>query len=263
MGKGWVALLLILIRMSMCFCAVAEIQVHLQPGDGTEGFVMEVISVKKPRQVYRVYLYHTHTYEAYTMAGEDLYEATETWRTADENYNMIRIGRELKQALETSGVEVTHDTTAYEPPRLSTAYARSLAGLEKAAETEYDLYIDLHRDAYSQGNGPNTVQRNGEQTARLLFLVGRGDSFDGDEKPDWQRNRQAAQWISDQMNGELSGISRGVALKSGRYNQHAASPCMLIEVGNNQNTLAEALAAVPYLAQGICSYFDNQQLQDE
>ena len=92
---------------------------------------------------------------------------------------MIRVGAELKKVLEDAGVFVTHDVTAYEPPKLSTAYGRSLEGLKKAVEEGYDLYIDLHRDAYSEGKGPNTVSRDGKAIARVLFLIGKGDSFDG------------------------------------------------------------------------------------
>lgn len=239
-----------------------EISVTLTPAEGNTGFSMEVISVQKPKKEFRVYIYHTHTYEAYAMDDGNRYEETETWRTADENYNMIRVGAELKKQLEALGVTVTHDVTAYEMPRLSTAYARSLEGLKKAVQDGYDLYIDVHRDAYSQGNGSNTVLAEGMPAARVLFLIGKGDSFEGAEKPDYQKNRQAARWISDEMNGEISGLSRGVAMKSGRYNQHAAAPCILMEVGNNRNNLSEALAAMPYAARAICSYFDNIQLQE-
>ena len=59
------------------------------------------------------------------------------------------------------------------------------------------------------------------------------------------------------MNQQVSGLCRGISLKNGRYNQQAATPSMLIEVGNNQNTLPEALAAMPYLAHAICAYFDG------
>lgn len=236
-----------------------EISLTLLPPDVPDGFTLEVVSVQQPKREYRVFIYHTHTYESYNPADGNAYKSTETWRTADENYNMIRVGRELKQQLEAAGVSVTHDTTDYEMPKLSTAYGRSLTGLKKAAEEGYDLYIDLHRDAYSQGNGPNTMTKHDETLARVLFLVGQGASFDGEEKPDWEINHAAAKWISDEMNGELSGISRGVSLKSGRYNQHAAQPCILIEVGNNQNTLTEALAVTPLLCQGICSFLDQMQ----
>lgn len=241
--------------------ALAEISVELLPPEGETGFSVEVVAVDTPKREFSVYIYHTHTYEAYAMTDEQRYQETETWRTADENHNMLRIGRELAEELEAAGISVTHDTTAYEPPKLSTAYARSLEALQKSGT--YDLYVDVHRDAYSKGNGPNTVMKDEKKLARVLFLIGQGASFDGNEKPDWERNFMAAKWISDEMNGEIAGLSRGVSLKSGRYNQHAKVPCILLEVGNNQNTLMEALQVIPYVSRGICSYFDHLELPAE
>ena len=226
-----------------------------QPSDS---FSMEVIRVGAVdcRQ-YRVYIYHTHTYEAYQMDEQNRYVPTETWRTADPRYNVIRAGAELADCLRLAGVFVTHDSTAYEPPKLSTAYSRSLNGLEAAAAEGYDLYIDLHRDSYSQGNGPNTVTVDGKEMARLLILIGQGTGTDFDEKPNWEENQKAAQMISDALNDRADGLCRGVSMKSGRYNQQAATPIMLIEVGNNKNTLPEALAAMEPLARAICQYFDG------
>ena len=223
-------------------------------------FQWEVISVSaaehRPKSVY---IYHTHTYEAYEMDDENKYTPTETWRTADHSFNMVRVGHELAQKLRNAGILVHHDTTDYEPPRLSTAYSRSLEGLKAAAEEGYDLYIDLHRDSYSKGNGANTVILDGKNTARLLILIGKGTGSALDEKPDWESNEKAARMISDFLNENLDGLCRGVALKSGRYNQQAATPSMLIEVGNNKNTLPEALAAMEPLAQAICQYFDKTE----
>ena len=205
----------------------------------------------------RVFLYHTHTYEAYEMDSENRYKATESWRTADHDYNMVRIGAELAARLREAGIFVTHDTTDYEPPRLSSAYSRSLEGLKKAAEEGYDLYIDLHRDSYSKGNGPNVIDVEGKPAARLLILIGQGTGSALDEKPDWEANEKAARIISDFLNARADSLCRGVTLTSGRYNQQAASPSMLIEVGNNKNTLPEALNAVEPLARAICQYFDG------
>lgn len=242
-------------------CFGEEVQLSLIPPQ--DGFSMEVIAVQQPKKIFKVFIYHTHTYEAYSMTDGNTYTETEKWRTAENEYNMIRVGAELKKMLEDAGVQVTHDVTAYEMPRQSTAYARSLEGLQIAAAEGYDLYIDLHRDAYSQGNGPNTVTKDGKNIARVLFLIGKGDSFEGAEKPDWEKNSLAARWISDTMNEEISGLSRGVSMKSGRYNQHAASPSILLEAGNNRNTLSEVLAAMPYVSTAICSYFDRTELPTE
>ena len=226
--------------------------------EAADGFSMEVLSVSSGQtKQKRVFLYHTHTYEAYEMDGVNRYKATESWRTADHDYNMVRIGAELAARLREAGIFVTHDTTDYEPPRLSSAYSRSLEGLKKAAAEGYDLYIDLHRDSYSKGNGPNVIEVEGRPAARLLILIGQGTGSALDEKPDWEANEKAAQAISDYLNARAEKLCRGVSLKSGRYNQQAATPSMLIEVGNNKNTLPEALNAVEPLARAICQYFDG------
>ena len=223
-----------------------------------QGFTLEVMAVRSPAPpARRVYLYHTHTFEAYEMDEQHRYTPTEQWRTADARFNVVRVGEELARCLREAGIEVTHDTAAYEPPRLSTAYSRSLEGLKKAAEEGYDLYIDLHRDSYSKGNGANCVGVSGQDAARLLILIGQGTGSGLDEKPDWEANAKAARALSDALNARSPGLCRGVSLKSGRYNQQAATPSMLIEVGNNKNTLPEALAAAEPLARAICQYFDT------
>ena len=223
-----------------------------------DGFSMEILSVSSGQaKQKRVFLYHTHTYEAYEMDGENRYKATESWRTADHDYNMVRIGAELAARLREAGIFVTHDTTDYEPPRLSSASARSLEGLQQPAADGSHLYIDLHRDSYSKGNGPNVIDVEGKPAARLLILIGQGTGSALDEKPDWETNEKAAKAISDYLNARAENLCRGVSLKSGRYNQQAATPSMLIEVGNNKNTLPEALNAVEPLARAICQYFDG------
>lgn len=223
-----------------------------------QGFSLEVLSVSSsPVRQRRVFLYHTHTYEAYEPDGENTYKPTEKWRTADDRYNVVRVGEELSSLLRGAGILVNHDTTAYEMPNLSTAYSRSLMGLQQAAEEGYDLYIDLHRDSYAKGSGPNTILVDGLESAHLLFLIGQGTGSALDEKPDWEANASVAQFLADALNRRAEALCRGVSLKSGRYNQHAAVPCLLIEVGNNRNTLPQALAAMEPLARAICQYFDS------
>lgn len=204
----------------------------------------------------RILIYHTHTYEAYEQ-DQQPYQETERWRTADSECNMVRVGEELAQLLRGLGYTVVHDTTAFEPPDLSSAYARSLTMLENraAAGESYDLYIDLHRDAYVEGQaGLNTVTAGGVEAARLMLLIGKGEGYTDagyDQKPDWQANLACAQSITDALNQQVPDLCKEVRLKSGRFNQHVAKNCVLIEVGNNRNTLRQALAAMPYLADAI------------
>ena len=206
-----------------------------------------------------VLIYHTHTWEAYEMEEGARYTPTETWRTEDNAHNMVRIGQELARELTALGFAVTHDTTAFEPPTLSSAYTRSLAMLRSrldAGET-YDYILDIHRDAFSGlRNGANAVTADGEEIAYVMLLVGKGTGETGsgfDERPDWPQNLALAQEITDAMNAHTPGVAKEVRIKSGRFNQHVSTGALLIEVGNNKNTLREALAACPVIARAIAA----------
>lgn len=218
----------------------------------------EIAAAAQPQEGQpRVLIYHTHTYEAYEMEPQAEYTPTETWRTKDEAYNMVRIGKALAEELTKLGFYVVHDQTAFEPPNISDAYNRSLEMIEarlSAGET-YDYYLDVHRDAYSGlWNGANCAQSDGKQMAYVMMLVGKGTGATGsgfDERPDWPQNLALAQAVTDEMNAQVPGISREVKVKTGRFNQHVSTGALLIEVGNNQNTLSEALASCPVIAAAI------------
>jgi len=226
------------------------------PGD----IEVEIVSRQREHGTpLRVLIYHTHTYEAYQPDFPGQYTPTETWRTADNTYNIVRVGAELARLLrEEYDMVVVHDDTAFEPPRLDSAYQRSLESIENytARNETFDLYLDLHRDAYVEGRFKhNTVEVNGAQIARVMFLVGKGTgTYNGQvfaQKPDWEVNLTRAGVMTEAVNALAEDLCRPVSAKSSRYNQHVSTGAFLIEVGNNMNSLAEALAAVPYLAQAI------------
>lgn len=225
--------------------------------EGAVGFAIEVLGVATPKPAARVLIYHTHTYEAFAQSEDDRYQETEKWRTADPEHNVVRVGEELAGLLRGLGLEVVHDTTAFEPPVLSSAYARSLDMLKARAQAgeRFDLYIDLHRDAYiASQKGPNTVSVGGVDMARVMVLIGKGEGASAqgfDEKPDWEKNLALAETITACANSQADGVCREVSVKTGRYNQHVADCCILVEAGNNRNTLPEVLAAMPYLADAI------------
>ena len=209
----------------------------------------EVQAVKK-----RILIYHTHTYEAYQQDPEKPYTQLEKWRTKDETHNIVAVGRALSASLEALGFAVTHDTTAFEPPTLTEAYARSLSMLEKRQQggEYYDLYIDLHRDAIASTTSiRRTVGIGDTQIARFMVLVGQGTTGGYAEKPDWQANKQIADSITQTLNEQIEGLARDVKIKTGRFNQHIDDCCILIECGTNWNTLEEVLNGIPYLAQAI------------
>lgn len=167
----------------------------------------------------------------------------------------MAVGEQLKTELEKYGFNVLHDTTDHEPPKLSTAYSRSIITMEEYKEKypDIDVYIDVHRDAAGDStSNDDYVTINGDECAKLMFVVGKGTaaSVKGD-KPNWQANYALAKSITEQLESIKKGFTREIRLKPGRYNQHISDMSLLVEVGHNKNTLTQAKNAAKYLAQAF------------
>lgn len=211
-----------------------------------------------------ILIYHTHTTEAYTQTAENPYTEAGEWRTHDNTKNVVAVGEALKTILETEyGFTVLHDTTDHEPPKLSTAYERSLVTMQRYREAypSLVLMIDLHRDAYTAAEAPTDyLVLNGVETARLMFVVGKGEQYA--EKPYFEADYALAERITNHLNTIDAKLCRPIRVKTGRYNQHVAPYCLLVEVGHNANTLEQALAAMPYLAESIAYAFAGQNASE-
>ena len=213
------------------------------------------LSGNKPK----ILIYHTHFTEAYTPTKSTGYVETSAFRTNDTKNNIVAVGDALTGALEKYGIEILHDKTNHEPPKLGTSYERSIVTMLKYQKKypSIEIFIDVHRDAYElpAGQTENTDYAviDGKRVARIMFVVGTGEGKTGEgfsEKPDFKENYALAKAISDQLNAINPALTRPIRVKTGRYNQHVGR-CLLIEVGHNCNTLEEALNATEYLAQAI------------
>lgn len=214
----------------------------------------------------QILIYHTHATEAYLMTGtEDAYEESGKWRTKDTDKSVVAVGEALKRTLTEAGFSVLHDVTNHEPPKLSTAYSRSLETMLNYQKRypSLTIFIDVHRDAHGTKveTPEDYLTLDGRETARLMFVVGTGEGATGTgfaEMPDYERNLALAEAVTDRLNGVRESLARPVRVKSGRYNQHVSSQCMLVEVGHNANSFAQALTAAEYLGKAIGAVLREQ-----
>ncbi|MGM9594297.1 MAG: stage II sporulation protein P [Candidatus Onthomonas sp.] len=221
----------------------------LELGDYLEREVNLSLSKEGPQ----ILIMHTHGTEAYTMADGDDYTPSDTARTTDENYNMIRVGEEMKAVFEEMGLSVVHDTSLYDYPSYTGSYARSLKGIQSYLE-EYptiSVVLDVHRDALIGADGTaykvTDTLEDGETVAQVMLVVGTNDG--GLEHPGWEDNLTLATHIQAAMLALHPGFPRPVNLRSQRFNQHMTSGSLLVEVGTSGNTLQEALAGARKFAQ--------------
>lgn len=226
----------------------------------SEKMRIEVLSPKDPvitplsGDAPRILIYHTHTTEAYTMTDTYKYQEAGQWRTHEQDKSIVAVGELLAKTLsEQYGCNVIHDTTDHEPPKLATSYSRSVETMlaYKKQYPSLTMFIDVHRDA---GKDRSTVTIDGKQVAKMMFVVGTGEGATGTgfkEMPDFESNFALANAITENLRLVNSGLMRNIRVKTGRYNQHVSSQCLLVEMGDNANTLDDVLNAVPYLARAI------------
>ena len=192
----------------------------------------------------QILIMHTHGSEAYTMDGTDIYEPSDTARTTDPEYNMIRIGEEMKEVFEELGLGVVHDTELYDYPGYSGSYDRSKAGVEAylAQYPTIRVVLDVHRDALIAEDGTTykvTSQVDGETAAQVMMVIGTDDT--GLNHPNWTENLSFAVQLQGALNQDYPTLARPITLRTSRFNQQLSLGSILVEVGTNGNTLQEAI----------------------
>jgi stage II sporulation protein P len=185
-----------------------------------------------------VLLYHTHISESFS----------EVRFTDNLDHTVARLGVELVRLLEKEyGIPVWHDQGVYDQPR-TTAYekARPLIGGIIEKNPQLKMVIDLHRDGVARN--VTTADFQGSPIAKFLLVVGTGH-------PDWHENYRIALRLHRELEAVAPGLSRGVRMQDFVYNQDLHPRSILVEVGGHENSLEEAMRAVPYLAEALARTF--------
>lgn len=219
-----------------------------------EELLTKPLDIAPEGQAPLVLIVHTHATEAYTMTEANSYEESSAFRTADRNYNMVRLGKIIAEELNARGIVTLHDTTLNDLPGYNGSYDRMEAVIRRYLE-EYPsirMVIDVHRDAVSDGQGGELAMRgevDGKAAAQLLFVM--GTDLGGAEHPNWQTNLSMALKLQVMGEKEAPGLYRKLSLCASRYNQHLTPYSMILEVGTAGNTLEEAMVSAEFFAQQL------------
>ena len=190
---------------------------------------------------------HTHATESYTKQGET-YRETSSWRTLDENYNMLSIGSLVGEILEEAGIGVVHYRELNDYPSYNGSYLRARQALRQLLQehTGIRLVLDLHRDAAGDGQGQMRTRATvkGKDSAQLMVVLGTNHEH-------YEENLSLGLKLHAQLQSQNPGIMRPLNLRTQRFNQDLITGALLIEVGAAGNTHAEALGAAEVLAEAI------------
>lgn len=217
--------------------------------------VTEILSagpgLSLPQGEPQILIIHTHSSEAYTQAGLDRYEPSDTNRTENTEFNIVRIGDELTEIFQQAGLNVIHDRGIYDYPSYTGSYTRSGQAIEQYLRDypSIQMVIDIHRDALGTDDVvyKTMAEEDGVCASQVMLLIGTDES--GLEHPNWRQNLAVALYMQNAVNARHPTLMRPIALVQQRYNQHLSPGSMILEVGSNGNTLQEALAAIRLFGQ--------------
>ncbi len=186
-----------------------------------------------------IIIYHTHTTEGYYHDNEN-----ENY-TLDENYNVLAVGKELASELTEKGFNVIHIQKYHNLQGNDGAYQNSTKSIKDELEKqnrEIDLVFDIHRDEYIKNNlEENCIRIDGKEVATLRFIVSTGHEG-------WEDNLKWAIKIQKKADEIYPNLFKTLYIYDGNYNQQLAKHALLIEVGNNNNTIEEAKNSMIYLS---------------
>ena len=214
----------------------------------------------------QVLIIHTHTCEAYTPDELYPYTPDDVDRTLDETFNVVRVGDTLSKLLTDAGIGVIHDKTVHDYPSYSGSYNRTLETIAKNLKEEPNIKIvlDIHRDAMIDADGTKyktyaQIDKNGEvlDSAQIMLVVGTNEG--GMTHPEWEKNLSFAVKLQNVLNELYPGLMRPINLRQERFNQHATTGSLILEIGSSGNTLGEALTAIDLFADGLIALLSQYQ----
>ena len=175
----------------------------------------------------RVYIYSTHPNEKYidnTISYASL--------ILQEKLNSLQVETIVE---ERSVVDYLEDNNL----EFDDSYKATREFLSDKLKTyDFDLIIDLHRDAVNN----TTVKINNEEYAKIMFV----------QNVNYKDNIILANKLNDILNEKYSGITRGIYNKYvDNFNQDLNNNVLLIELGGNTNTFNQVNNSIDALAYSI------------
>lgn len=203
--------------------------------------------IKKSSGKPQILIYHTHSQEAFSDS-----------RRGRESDTIVGVGTVLANLLSKKyGYNVIHDTSHYDMANgsldRSKAYNFALKSVKKTLKNNpsTQVVIDLHRDGVS-GNKRSVTEINGKKTAQLMFFNGLSRNKKGPipylKNPNIKNNLAFSLQLNLAAMSKYPDFTKKIYLKGYRYNLHLMPRCLLIELGNQNNTVQEAKNAMEPLA---------------
>jgi len=195
----------------------------------------QAIPVLKNGEKPTIAVYHTHSDESYVP--------NDGKESIDGKGGIYDVGGAFVEQLKSMGFNVDYSTENHNPHDVN-AYNRSRKTVASLLKKTPAAIIDVHRDAVPPGQYQTQVK--GQEATKIKLVVGRTN-------PNMATTMEFAKNLKAAMDKIEPGLSNGIFVGKGSYNQDLSPRAMLIEVGSDTNNKTAAQTGVKLFAQVLPS----------
>lgn len=185
-------------------------------------FTDQEVPVVSGSQKPLIAVYHTHSDESYVP--------TDGKESINGNGGIYDVGQSFVNELERVGFQVEYSENNHNPHDVN-AYSRSRRTAAQLMKQQPMAIIDVHRDAVPADE--YTAEVAGQEVTKVKLVVGK-------QNPNMKTNLEFAKKIKAVMDKKEPGLSNGIYLGKGDYNQDLNPRAMLIEIGAHTNNKQDA-----------------------
>ena len=177
--------------------------------------------------------------------------------------SVVNASNYFKECLENENIEVVVEKGSIEDFLIANNYSYNYSYIasryfieEEIKNNDYNLIIDLHRDAVKREASLATI--NDKKYAKIMFVIGK-------KNKNYKNNYQLAEDLNNLIKEEYPNLTRGILLQDGDnvngiYNQDLASNIILIELGGNNNKYEEVKNTLDLIAPIIGEYLNEKEI---
>ena len=201
-----------------------------------------------------VLIYHTYTSESYELLDRGFYTNERDIRSSNNTENVVRIGEEICNVLESKGYKTIHITECFDT-QYNGAYERSRQVVSEVlrANPSIQIVLDIHRDSIylKEGTRIKTVTEiDGNKVAQVLITTG-CECGNVQDFPNWEKNLVFALKLQKQLTDDYEMFARPLTLVSKKMNMDLIPCALSIEIGTDANTLTEAIFSSRLFAESL------------
>lgn len=178
------------------------------------------------------------TVAVYVTHSDESYVPTDGTESIEGNGGIYDVADAFVKRLKDHGFNVEYSKNNHNPHDIN-AYNRSRKTAASLLKQSPTAIFDIHRDAVPPEQYESNVK--GKEVTQIKLVVGRTN-------PNSKTNLEYAKKIKAVMDKQKPGLSNGIFLGKGDYNQDLSPRAMLIEVGTHKNDKESAMEGVKQFA---------------